>query len=92
MALGLVLGLGGEASAASLQLVNEIGSPGTANGQLTAQVNDLEVTPGGNLLVTDAGNFRISAFTPGGSFVRGFGSSGTGPGQFANLYGDRDPG
>ena len=86
-ALCLVLGLGGEASAASLQLVNEFGSQGSANGQLTAQVNDLEVAPSGNLIVTDAGNFRVSTFTPGGSFVRGFGSSGTGPGQFANLYG-----
>ena len=82
LTLCLVLGLCEGAAADEFQLVNVISSPGTANGQVTALVNDLELTPGGNLLVSDQGNFRMTEFTPGGAFVRAWGSSGTGPGQF----------
>ena len=83
----LVLLFAGQAAAADLQLVNEFGTQGTAPDQLTNNINDLQVAPDGNLLVTNAGNYRIQTYTPGGSFVRAFGSSGSAPGQFFNPSG-----
>jgi len=75
------------ASAADLQLVNEFGSEGTAPNQLTNNISDLQVAPDGNLLISNSGTFRIQTFTPGGAFVRAYGSSGSGPGQFQNPQG-----
>src|SRR3954449_13275135 len=53
----LVLLSAGQAAAADLQLVNEFGTAGTAPNQLTNNINDLQVGPDGNLLVTNAGNY-----------------------------------
>jgi DNA-binding beta-propeller fold protein YncE len=86
--LVLLLSLaGGQASAADLQLVNEFGTEGTAPNQLTNNINDLQVAPDGDVVVTNAGSYRIQTYTPGGSFVRAFGSSGSAPGQFFNPSG-----
>ena len=87
LALCLMLCLAGPGTASDLQRVNEFGSEGTAPGQIRANVDDLQVTPDGNLAVADAGNTRIQIFTPAGGLVRAFGSSGTGPGQFATAFG-----
>jgi sugar lactone lactonase YvrE len=44
------------------------------------------VGPGGMVYVSDSGNARVQVFTPGGRFVRQFGSYGTGKGQFLQPY------
>ena len=77
----------GRSAADELLLVNEFGTQGSGPGQLTPNINDLEVAPDGNLLVANAGNVKIQTFTQGGAFVREFGASGTGPGQFSQPYG-----
>jgi DNA-binding beta-propeller fold protein YncE len=82
----LLLWLAAPARAAELQLVDEFGSLGPAPRQF-ANVTDLEVAPGGNLVVADSDNRRIQVFTPSGGFVRAFGSVGTGPGQFFQARG-----
>ena len=41
----------------------------------------------GNLYVVDSGHHRVQEFTPAGSFITKFGSSGTGPGQFTTPQG-----
>lgn len=41
----------------------------------------ITVGPGGMVYVSDSGNARVQVFTPGGRFVRQFGSNGTGKGQ-----------
>jgi DNA-binding beta-propeller fold protein YncE len=45
---------------------------------------DLAVGPNGNVYVADGTNHRVEEFTSKGTFVRQFGSFGTGPGQFAD--------
>ena len=82
----LLLGAG-SADELQLRLVNEFGTQGSGPGQLTPNINDLQVAPNGNLLVSNAGNFKIQTFTPAGAFVREFGSSGSGLGQFFQPYG-----
>jgi len=42
--------------------------------------------PGGMVYVSDSGNARVQVFTPGGRFVRQFGSYGTGKGQFLHPF------
>jgi len=42
------------------------------------------VDANGFVVETDAGNQRVQAFRPDGTFVLAFGSGGSGPGQFAN--------
>jgi streptogramin lyase len=42
--------------------------------------------PGGMVYVSDSGNARVQVFTPGGRFVRQFGSYGTGKGQFLQPF------
>jgi streptogramin lyase len=46
----------------------------------------ITVGPGGMVYVSDSGNARVQAFTPGGRFVRQFGSYGTGKGQFLHPF------
>jgi DNA-binding beta-propeller fold protein YncE len=82
LALCLPLCLAPTCSASDLQLVNEFGG-----GQFTANVNDIEVAPGGNLVLADGSSQQIQTFTPAGTPVGAFGSSGTGPGQFFNPTG-----
>jgi hypothetical protein len=46
----------------------------------------LTVGPNGMVYVSDSGNARVEAFTPQGRFVRQFGSSGSGRGQFVGTF------
>jgi len=46
----------------------------------------LSVGPSGEVYVADSGNNRVQVFTPRGQFMRQFGSSGNGRGQFASLF------
>lgn len=46
----------------------------------------ITVGPGGMVYVSDSGNARVQVFTPGGRFVRQFGSYGTGKGQFLQPF------
>ncbi len=46
----------------------------------------ITVGPGGMVYVSDSGNARVQVFTPGGRFVRQFGSYGTGKGQFLHPF------
>ncbi|MEY4752438.1 MAG: hypothetical protein RJA44_113 [Pseudomonadota bacterium] len=48
---------------------------------------DVAVAPDGTLYVVDSGNFRIQAFRPDGSLLRGFGSIGRQGGQFSRPKG-----
>jgi streptogramin lyase len=71
------------------------GKPGSGSGEFrfvsdTGDPTDLHgriaVGPNGMVYVSDSGNGRVEVFTAQGSFVRQFGSPGTGKGQFANAY------
>jgi DNA-binding beta-propeller fold protein YncE len=46
----------------------------------------LAVGPGGEVYVADSGNSRIQVFTPLGRFVRQFGTTGEGKGQFLSVF------
>ena len=43
---------------------------------------DIAVAKDGTVYVADGTNHRIQAFKPDGTFIRQFGSFGTGPGEF----------
>jgi streptogramin lyase len=68
------------------------GKPGSKPGEFKFIVPDptppryvegkITVGPGGMVYVSDSGNARVQVFTPGGRFVRQFGSDGAGKGQF----------
>ncbi|MEA2675184.1 MAG: hypothetical protein QOI92_2376 [Chloroflexota bacterium] len=45
---------------------------------------DIAVAPNGNVYVADGTNHRVQEFKANGTFIRQFGSFGTGPGQFAD--------
>jgi DNA-binding beta-propeller fold protein YncE len=71
------------------------GTPGSGPGefQFVSAPNDptdlhswLSVGPSGDVYVADSGNNRVQVFTPRGRFMRQFGSSGTGKGQFVSLF------
>jgi tripartite motif-containing protein 71 len=67
------------------------GKPGSKPGEFKFIASDpttpkyvegkITVGPGGMVYVSDSGNARVQVFTPGGRFVRQFGSYGTGKGQ-----------
>lgn len=63
-----------------------LGQEGMEHGRFHAPTH-LALTPEGNLLVTDALNFRIQEFDPQGRFVRAFGAPGDSPGHFARPKG-----
>jgi DNA-binding beta-propeller fold protein YncE len=54
-------------------------APADIDGKIT-------VGPDGMVYVSDSGNARVQVFTPGGHFVRQFGSYGTGKGQFLHPF------
>ncbi len=62
-------------------------------GELSAPA-DIAVDAAGNVYIADTGNHRVQVFTPGGTFLRGFGQVGRGDGEFYNpqgitVHGDR---
>ena len=67
-------------------MLNPAGVAGTAEGQLTSPRN-MEIGPDGMIYVADSGNHRIQVFDRNGQFVRGWGGSGTEPGQFNEPWG-----
>ena len=58
-------------------------APGSGNGQFINGAGGVAVDSAGNVYVTDLGNHRVEKFTPAGSFISSWGSSGTGNGQFS---------
>ena len=62
------------------------GQPGTSAGDLFHPTN-IAVGPGGDLFITETGNFRVQRFTPEGKHVRFYGEAGTQPGTFARPKG-----
>ena len=72
------------------------GTPGSKPGEFkfiasdptTPQYVEGKITtgPGGMVYVSDSGNGRVQMFTPGGRFVRQFGSYGTGQGQLLQPF------
>lgn len=67
-------------------VINPAGVGGAAEGQLTSPRN-VAIGPDGLVYVADSGNHRIQVFDRDGRFVRGWGSSGTEPGQFNEPWG-----
>ncbi|HEX4115159.1 MAG TPA: RHS repeat-associated core domain-containing protein [Solirubrobacteraceae bacterium] len=66
------------------EYLNEYGSKGTGNGQLSAPV--AIAYDKGNLYVTEAINDRVQEFSTEGAYVSKFGSEGAGNGQFEVPY------
>lgn len=67
-------------------LMGILGQEGVELGRFHAPTH-LALTPEGNLLVTDALNFRIQEIDARGRFVRAFGMPGDSPGHFARPKG-----
>jgi DNA-binding beta-propeller fold protein YncE len=67
-------------------VLSKFGKPGTASGDLFHPTN-IAVGPGGDLFVTETGNFRVQRFTPDGRHVRFYGEAGNQPGTFARPKG-----
>jgi RHS repeat-associated protein len=66
------------------EYINEYGSKGTGNGQLSGPV--AIAYDKSNLYVTEAINDRVQEFSTEGTYVSKFGSEGTGNGQFEVPY------
>jgi tripartite motif-containing protein 71 len=66
------------------QQIRTWGSFGAATGQFRSPYG-VTVDDAGNVYVADANNERIQEFTATGTFIKVFGSPGTGPGQFFQL-------
>jgi hypothetical protein len=72
------------------------GKPGSGPGEFKFIPNDpktptdvqasIAVGPAGDVYVSDSGNSRVQVFTPGGRFIREFGSYGGGKGQFLRPF------
>src|SRR5215469_8834965 len=72
------------------------GKPGSKPGEFKFIASDpsipkylegkITVGPGGMVYVSDSGNARVQVLTPGGRFVRQFGSYGTGKGQLLQSF------
>ena len=67
-------------------VINEIGLPGIAEGELNAPRN-LAIAPDGRIFVADSSNHRIQVFNPDGTYVTSWGSFGMEPGQFNEPWG-----
>jgi RHS repeat-associated protein len=66
------------------EYINEYGSKGSSNGQLSGPVSI--AYDKGNLYVTEAINDRVQEFSTEGAYVSKFGSEGAGNGQFEVPY------
>jgi hypothetical protein len=71
----------------TLELVEElrIGAVDGADYEQFFRINDMAVTPAGDLLVLDGGNHQVRVFAPDGTFRHSWGSEGQGPGEFTFL-------
>ena len=68
------------------QVINQIGSPGSAEGHLFHPTN-LAIDSKDNIYVSNTGNFRVDEFSPEGRFVRRMGQIGVEIGKFARPKG-----
>lgn len=74
-------------------LIGAWGGPGTGDGEFSFRRDDgsnfsgIEFAPDGSFYVLDAGNHRIQQFAADRSFVRSWGSEGSGEGQFITPAG-----
>jgi DNA-binding beta-propeller fold protein YncE len=78
------------------EVLRRWGKPGSEPGEFKFVGSDprtpadidgkITVGPDGMVYVSDSGNARVQVFTPGGRFVRQFGSYGTGKGQFLQPF------
>jgi len=70
------------------KMVKAFGSPESSPlEESVGQPVNLALDPQGNILVTDAGRFRVCAFSRDGAFLGSFGEIGKHPGQFARPKG-----
>ncbi len=67
-------------------LLSIIGTRGTGHGEFNLPTG-VAVAPNGNVLVLDAGNFRIQEFSADGRFLKAWGKVGTRFGDFARPRG-----
>jgi DNA-binding beta-propeller fold protein YncE len=67
-------------------VLNETGIAGSAEGALSSARN-MAIGPDGLIYVADSGNHRIQVFDSDGTFIRQWGSTGTGSGQFNEPWG-----
>ncbi|HEY5053445.1 MAG TPA: hypothetical protein VII45_08560, partial [Solirubrobacterales bacterium] len=67
-------------------VIREWGAEGSSAGQLKYAYR-LAIGPEGNIWLSEFGNNRIQVFTPAGEYLYGFGSKGTGAGQFEGPRG-----
>lgn len=63
-----------------------IGGRGSNEGELFYPTN-LSMSPEGNIIVSDTGNYRLQLFSPDGRYLRRYGEAGSGLGQFARPKG-----
>lgn len=64
------------------------GVPGMPEGESFNSPTDVVWDSQGNIYVADGlARTRIAKYEPSGRFITNFGAQGTGPGQFANIYG-----
>ncbi len=70
----------------NLKLKGSFGAIGVETGQFNNPTN-IAVTRDGNILITDALNFRIQIFSAQGAFQKTFGSAGNSPGYFSRPRG-----
>lgn len=75
------LAIGSAPRADAMPLLQSFGAFGSGPGQFDHPLG-AGVGETGNVWIVDAINDRVQEWTPGGSFVRAFGSTGTGRGQF----------
>jgi hypothetical protein len=64
------------------RLVRRWGKKGAAPGQFRLATGAISVGADGLVYVSDTGNFRVQVFSATGTFIRQFGSFGTGRGEF----------
>jgi hypothetical protein len=67
-------------------VIREWGTEGTATGQIKGAYR-LAVGPEGDIWLSEFPNNRVQVFTPAGEYLYGFGSQGTGAGQFDGARG-----